>query len=259
MEKRYRVLVVDDEYWSRESLRGLLPWKDYGLEMLEPACDGEEVLSRMDTEKPDIILTDIDMPFMDGLELMGRLGESYPDVICIAVSGYDDFDKVKGFFRQGGNDYLLKPVEKEELIKVLTSALATLEKRQQEMEDKREQQGRLSSLMEDSEYSALLNEQLYGGQGTGHQVREGFLSDSSVLLVKFHDVFRLSTDYGHDMGHLSELLKGKIRSLLPLSEMEKPPILFNYAAKMSEFILAGSFPAGWLLKAPALFDEGFPL
>lgn len=54
---------------------------------------------------PDILLTDINMPFLDGLELLKRLREEYPEVITIAVSGYDDFDKVKGVFISGGIDY----------------------------------------------------------------------------------------------------------------------------------------------------------
>ena len=92
---KIRVLTADDEYWSRENLRNLLSWEDYEMEFLEPACDGEEVLERMAQEHPDILLTDINMPFMDGLELLSRVQKEYPDVIAVAVSGYDDFEKVK--------------------------------------------------------------------------------------------------------------------------------------------------------------------
>ena len=102
----YRILAADDEYWSRENLRSLFPWEENGYIFLEPACDGEEVLERMEEERPDILLTDINMPFLDGLELLERLREEYPEVITIAVSGYDDFDKVKGVFISGGIDYL---------------------------------------------------------------------------------------------------------------------------------------------------------
>ena len=90
---KIRVLAADDEYWSRENLRNLLSWEDYEMEFLEPACDGEEVLERMAQEHPDILLTDINMPFMDGLELLSRVQKEYPDVIAVAVSGYDDFEK----------------------------------------------------------------------------------------------------------------------------------------------------------------------
>lgn len=62
---KYKVLAADDEYWSRENLRSLISWEDYAIEFLDPACDGEEVLERIKEEKPDIILTDINMPFLD--------------------------------------------------------------------------------------------------------------------------------------------------------------------------------------------------
>lgn len=123
-------MAADDEYWSREILKSLIPWKDYGMEMLEPACDGEEVLERIPTEEPDIVLTDIDMPFLDGLALMERLKKEYPRIIAIAISGYDDFPKVKGFFVSGGYDYLLKPVDPSELRRAILKAKGILAERE---------------------------------------------------------------------------------------------------------------------------------
>ena len=99
---KYKVLAADDEFWSRENIRNLIPWEEYSLEFLEPACDGEEVMERIEEEKPDIIITDINMPFLSGLELLERLQKEYPEIITVAISGYDDFDKVKGVFVSGG-------------------------------------------------------------------------------------------------------------------------------------------------------------
>ena len=127
--------------------------------------NGEEVLERIPEEHPDIILTDINMPFLSGLELLQRLQKEYPDIVTVAISGYDDFDKVKGVFVSGGLDYLLKPVGKEELVKVLTKALGVLEEREnakKQDETSRIQEHKLSSFLEDSEYSALLSGKLYG-------------------------------------------------------------------------------------------------
>ena len=132
MKAKYRVLAADDELWSRENIRRMLPWEDYSIEFLEPACDGEEVLERIPKEKPDILITDINMPFLSGLELLDRIKEEYPDIITLAVSGYDDFQKVKGVFMSGGIDYLLKPVSREQLVDSLSKALKTLEERETE-------------------------------------------------------------------------------------------------------------------------------
>ena len=62
MEK-FKILIADDEYWTREKLRTMIDWESYGLTLLEPAQDGEEVLSRMEAERPDILITDINMHF----------------------------------------------------------------------------------------------------------------------------------------------------------------------------------------------------
>ena len=129
---KYKVLAADDEFWSRENIRNLIPWEEYSLEFLEPACDGEEVLERMAQEHPDILLTDINMPFLDGLELLQKLQTQYPEIITIAVSGYDDFEKVKGTFLAGGIDYLLKPVGKEDLEQVIEKVTGILEQRKQQ-------------------------------------------------------------------------------------------------------------------------------
>ena len=62
-EKKYKVLIADDEYWTREKLKRMIPWEKYSLELLAPGVDGEDVLRRMEEEVPDILITDIDMPF----------------------------------------------------------------------------------------------------------------------------------------------------------------------------------------------------
>ena len=192
---KYKVLAADDEYWSRENLRSLISWEDYAIKFLDPACDGEEVLERIKEEKPDIILTDINMPFLDGLELLKKLQTEYPQIITIAVSGYDDFEKVKGVFVSGGLDYLLKPVGKEELVRILTKALGILEEREtlrRNTETNRQKEHKLSSFMEDSEYSALLSGKLYGQfQAQPHVSSTGEFSGMAALMVKFIILRRL--------------------------------------------------------------------
>ena len=62
-EQRYQILFADDEYWTREKMRRMIPWEEYGLEFLEPAVDGEDVLRKLEEAAPDILITDINMPF----------------------------------------------------------------------------------------------------------------------------------------------------------------------------------------------------
>ena len=102
---KYKVLAADDEFWSRENIRNLILWEEYSLEFLEPACDGEEVIERIAEEKPDIILTDINMPFLSGLELLQRLQNEYPEIITIAISGYGLSSEACGKRRDGKGAY----------------------------------------------------------------------------------------------------------------------------------------------------------
>ena len=257
---KYKVLAADDEFWSRENIRSLIPWEEYSLEFLEPACDGEEVLERIPEEKPDIILTDINMPFLSGLELLERLQKEYPDIITIAISGYDDFDKVKGVCVSGGLDYLLKPVGKEELVKVLTKALGVLEEREnakRQDETSRIQEHKLSSFLEDSEYSALLSGKLYGQSASQtHISSTSTFSEVATLMVKFYNITEIAERFDHDNLQMSWNIKSRLKELTGSAEN---PIIFNNSNKMSEFLIVETADAKALKSLAENILKEFPL
>lgn len=258
MSAKYKVLSADDELWSRENIKRMLSWEDYSIDFLEPACDGEEVLERIPEEKPDIVITDINMPFLSGLELLDRIHNQYPDIITLAVSGYDDFQKVKGVFMAGGIDYLLKPVGKEQLVDCLSKALKTLEERENEKavkEDSRLRESYVSSFLEDDEFSSLLNGKLFRPGKESHVPSTKVFSEMSTILVKFHDVEILKHNCGGDVLRMSYDMKAKLRELI---EAEKS-IVFNYTDKVNEFIIElNATPARLRLIADRILSE-FPI
>ena len=257
---KYKVLAADDEFWSCENIRSLIPWEEYSLEFLEPACDGEEVLERIPEEKPDIILTDINMPFLSGLELLQRLQNEYPNIVTIAISGYDDFDKVKGVFVSGGLDYLLKPVGKEELVKVLTKALGVLEERENAKkhdETSRIQEHKLSSFLEDSEYSALLSGKLYGQSASQtHVSSTNTFSEVATLMVKFYNIAEIAEQFDHDNLQMSWSIKSRLREL---TGTDGNAIIFNNSNKMSEFLIVKTADAKELRALAENILKEFPL
>ena len=257
---KYKVLAADDEFWSRENIRSLIPWEEYSLEFLEPACDGEEVLERIPEEKPDIILTDINMPFLSGLELLQRLQQEYPDIVTVAISGYDDFEKVKGVFVSGGLDYLLKPVGKEELVKVLTKALGVLEEREnakKQDETSRIQEHKLSSFLEDSEYSALLSGKLYGQSASQtHVSSTNTFSEVATLMVKFYNITEIAEQFDHDNLQMSWSIKSRLREL---TGTDGNAIIFNNSNKMSEFLIVKTADAKELRTLAENILKEFPL
>ena len=114
-----KVFLVDDEIATREGIRSSFPWDDEHFTLVGEAPDGELALPMIADEKPDVVITDIRMPFMDGLALSRALKRSMPWVHIVILSGYSDFEYAKQAISLGVEEYLLKPVTVEELRAVL--------------------------------------------------------------------------------------------------------------------------------------------
>lgn len=117
-----KVLIVDDEYLVRVGLRTTIDWHDHNLEVVGDAEDGETGLEMAVRLKPDIIITDMNMPFLDGLGFLEQLRIRGITTKAIVLSGYDDFHYAKGSITFGVSDYLVKPIEND---KLLASVLRT--------------------------------------------------------------------------------------------------------------------------------------
>lgn len=114
-----KIIIVDDEKMIREGLVTTMPWKEMGIEVVGSADNGRTALEIAIDKKPHIILTDIRMPKMDGIEFLKRIKEELPKVKVVILSGYDDFSYAQQALRYGAADYLIKPVNVEELQKVM--------------------------------------------------------------------------------------------------------------------------------------------
>ena len=83
----YRLLIADDEAWVQEELSDLIEWERYGIRLLPAAGDGEAALETVRAERPDILITDVNMPFMNGVELLKKVIDESPDTVVIMLSG----------------------------------------------------------------------------------------------------------------------------------------------------------------------------
>lgn len=113
------MLIVDDEFLVRLGVRNSVEWSSYGIEIIDEAADGEMGLELAIKHKPDIILTDIRMPFMDGMEFMSKIRDSNLESSIIVLSGYDEFAYVRTAMDNGASAYLLKPIDNEQLIETV--------------------------------------------------------------------------------------------------------------------------------------------
>ncbi|MGN1025912.1 MAG: response regulator [Faecousia sp.] len=110
-----KVVIIDDEPWTRGVIIKLAQWERLGLEVVGEAADGETGLELIRKVLPDIVITDVRMPRISGIELVQTLrGEGFQIPILI-ISGYDDFSYVRSALKLGVTDYLLKPIKAQEL------------------------------------------------------------------------------------------------------------------------------------------------
>lgn len=126
----YRVLIVEDEQLIREGFKRTIEWDQYGLEIVGEAKDGEEGLILAGMHRPHLIFADVRMPGMDGLQFAERAMRLLPDTKIVIVSGYKDYDYFRHSLQLGLFDYLLKPVDEDELIRVVENAVRKIEQSQ---------------------------------------------------------------------------------------------------------------------------------
>ena len=127
-----KIFLVEDESVVREGLRDNIPWEQFGYQFVGEAGDGEMALPLIRKTKPDVLITDIKMPFMDGLTLSHIVGQEFPEMKIIIISGYDDFEYARQAIKVGVEQYLLKPITRRNLQKALTEVKEKVESEQEQ-------------------------------------------------------------------------------------------------------------------------------
>ncbi|RIX50502.1 response regulator [Paenibacillus nanensis] len=129
----YQLLIVDDQPDLVEDLATMLPWSGIGIGNVYQAHSGAEALDIMKATPIDILITDIRMPGLSGLDLIETVRETWNHIKCILLSGYNDFEYAQRALKSQASDYLLKPVEDEELLGAVKRAIGELENRWREV------------------------------------------------------------------------------------------------------------------------------
>jgi two-component system, response regulator YesN len=148
----YKVVLVDDEIYVRKGLRSLIDWEVCGFEVVEEASNGQQALTVIRNLKPDLVVIDIRMPILDGLgliKIVAQEEEIQPKFIII--SGYSDFKYAQTALKYGVLDFILKPIDKEEMEQTLTVLSKSLNKQKTIQEKDRE-----------IKYKEIMNQLLFG-------------------------------------------------------------------------------------------------
>jgi len=130
----YGIMLADDEEEVRKAIIRKMDWERLGFRVVGDAENGEDALEKLEQLEPDVVMTDIRMPYMDGLTLTARIREKYPSIKVLIFSGYDDFEYAQQAIKLGVTEYILKPVNGQELSEILKRVRASLD---QEIEQRR--------------------------------------------------------------------------------------------------------------------------
>ncbi|MFC5648105.1 response regulator [Paenibacillus solisilvae] len=167
-----KALIVDDERHVREAIRMLVDWNTYGIGTILEAQDAKTAIDLIEQERPQIIFTDMMMPGIMGSELLAWIQQHAPRTKTIVISGHDDFDFVRKTVMYGGVDYILKPIDPEQLNEAVSKAVAS---RKQDDEGSEQEQRKsieinqlkpvywnkmLTHLLEDPSYYSSIDETL---------------------------------------------------------------------------------------------------
>jgi len=130
----YKVFLVEDEIVTREGIRDNVDWKARGFEFCGEAPDGELAFPLLQTVQPDVLITDIKMPFMDGLQLSQIVRDRLPATKIVILSGHDEFEYAQKAINLGVSEYLLKPVSVQDLHNVLEKVASELNRERGEQQ-----------------------------------------------------------------------------------------------------------------------------
>ncbi len=166
----YKMMLVDDDYISREGLRDLVHWGKMGIEVAAEAEDGEDALKKFSQIEPEIIITDVVMPGMNGIEFAKKVKMMAPYVQIVMISAHQDIQYLKESMKFNAIDYILKPFNLEEITEAMARVLSKIESENQSKKfmhdlDRHFEQ---SILSEDPEGLADMQEHISQLCGIGH-------------------------------------------------------------------------------------------
>lgn len=134
-KKRMKVLIADDEIGICRLIQCLVDWEALGLEILNIVHNGWEALKVIETDKPDIVITDVCMPEYNGIDIIKRVKSTNSDMKFIVISGYREFEYARDALKYGAEDYLLKPIKKDELTAALLRIIDAEDQKRQTVQE----------------------------------------------------------------------------------------------------------------------------
>ena len=225
MDTMLKVFLVEDEYVVRESIKNNIEWNDYGFEFCGEAGDGEVALSLIRKELPDIVITDIKMPFMDGLTLSKMIKEEQPSIEIILLTGYEEFSYAQEALHIGVARYLSKPISGE----ALTSELTELGTKIQQKREERAIREKYKKEMEErtvQEKQEFFDSIVTGGKNAAALLEEARNLSLDLSAVYYNILLLKVWSDRHDMEEYSQTVVSMENRISEMAE-EKKVLLFD--------------------------------
>lgn len=193
-----KIFLVEDEVIIRNGIKNSIDWEKEGYEFSGEASDGELAYPMILKERPDILITDIRMPFMDGLELSRMVKEALPNIKILILSGYNDFKYAKEAIHLGITEYLLKPISSVKLLETLSEIAKQVERDQEEQRLKEQYQKDNQENMENQKiklFTALVSGNLSLGNAVDTAKVLGMNLSARIYNVMLFKVSMKINDY----------------------------------------------------------------
>ncbi len=214
----YRLMLVDDEPEIRDGLQEIIQWEQEGFQVVGVAENGLEALQVAQAVSPDLVVTDIRMPFMDGLEMARRMRKMLPTVQFVVLSGYDEFDYARQAIQIQIKDYVLKPISSDEFVQVLRRVKSHLDEDFAQRSDVKTLREHLKSSLPVLR-ELLLTSLLSGGISQQEAVLSACRYDLAiespryaVALLRIGGIASMKAD--HDLGSDPELLRFAVLNIV---------------------------------------------
>lgn len=212
-----KVMLVDDEIIIRETIRECINWEQEGYIYCGDASDGEVALPIIEELQPDILITDIKMPFMDGLELISIVRSRYPRMKIIILSGHGEFEYARKALRMGVEEYCLKPVSANDILGLLREISAKIDR------ERTEEERLLKLKQNETENAGLTREKLLNDLCSGFITTMEALHAGSLLSIhlvaRYYAVvisdIRASDPHLHTDTEACAFVRGTAEELVP--------------------------------------------
>lgn len=210
-----RLLLADDEPMIIRGLRKLIPWEEYGVEIIGNVNNGMDLIQAVEEKSPDIIISDVCMPGLSGVDVIRKLRELNLNTKVIFISGYQEFSYAKEAMKHGAIDYLVKPVDKVELEKVILQTISLISKEKSEKSN----HGKLTQLEKRNRFETTINyiDSLIEGEKTSLnevELKQNCSLTGSLFSVALLEIDRINSEGNSWDDRERKLVEYSIRNIL---------------------------------------------